>query len=117
MKIIITESQINNVIEDILKSENITYELRYDGRVFIGNGYTFDTVNILFSSPDDSNIGVGFYNFFTKGNKIIKSGSSSDNTKIFSGFNYVPYEVVDNYFYNISKSFLENILKENILNR
>jgi hypothetical protein len=110
MKIIITESQINNVIEQILESENITYELRYDGRSFIGYGDTIDTVNVWFSSPDDPDMGLGSYHFFTKGNKIIKHGDSTDITKYVSGFKYVPYEVVNNYFSNISKSFLENIL-------
>jgi hypothetical protein len=108
MKIIITESQQNNVIEQVLKSEGITYKIYYKKRSYF-NGDQLDSVDIYFDSED------GFRSFpvyfKTRGNRIISGPIDwNDITNVVDVFNFMPKDIVNDYFTNKAKKFLEEYL-------
>ena len=108
MKIIITESQQNNVIEQVLKSEGITYKIYYKKRSYF-NGDQLDSVDLNFDSKE------GFRSFpmyfKTRGTRIISGPLDwNDITKVVDAFNFIPKDIVNDYFTNKAKRFLEEYL-------
>lgn len=111
MKIIITESQKNNIIEKILDSEGVTYKMGYGGRIYGGNGIMYDSVNLWFTLPNGDDVLQTFY-FLTRQNKILKLESYNDPTNLIDGFTYIPSEIVKDYFKEKCKTYLEDTLAQ-----
>jgi hypothetical protein len=111
MKIIITESQKNNIIEKILDSEGVTYKMNYGGRIYVGEGAMYDSVDLWFKLPNGDDTLQTFY-FLTRRNKILKLESYNDLTKLIDVFRYIPSEIVKDYFKEKCKTYLENTLPQ-----
>jgi hypothetical protein len=104
----ITENKQNNPIDRILKSEGITYKIYYKKRSYF-NGDQLDSVDINFDSKE------GFRSFpmyfKTRGNRIISGPIDwNDITKVVDAFNFIPKDIVNDYFTNKAKRFLEEYL-------
>ena len=92
----------------MLKSEGITYKIYYKKRSYF-NGDQLDSVDIYFDSED------GFRSFpmyfKTRGNRIISGPIDwNDITKVVDVFNFMPKDIVNDYFTNKAKKFLEEYL-------
>ena len=110
MKIIITEGQISNVIEGILASQEITYEIRYKGKTYgsFDANKMYDNVAFIFHYPD----GVEYernVSFVTKEDGILRFSGCSIFSDVISDLKYIPNDVVNNYFANIAEKFLEDL--------
>jgi hypothetical protein len=104
----ITESKQNNVVEQVLKSEGITYKIYYKKRSYF-RGDQLDSVDINFDSKE------GFRSFpmyfKTRGTRIISGPLDwNDITKVVDAFNFIPKDIVNDYFTNKAKRFLEEYL-------
>jgi hypothetical protein len=112
---IITESKQNNPIDRILKSHDITYDIKYGKRGF-NNFKQYDSVIITFyvdhgNGPKPESIQPVY--FFTKGNEIISEPIiNGDFTWMFDVFEHIPEELLNNYFFDKAKTYLENYLNE-----
>lgn len=122
MKIIITEDQYklllypkNNfdVVEKILEMENIKvyygYKNRIYNKIYNRDGGQFDDAYVSFKFPDGYTY-KRVVRFKTIKNKVIDVYSHGDFTNIVEGFNYIPEEILMNYFIEKLKSHLENVL-------
>jgi len=115
MKVIITEGQQKNVIDKLLRSHDITYDIKYGKRGF-NNFKQYDSVIITFyvdrgNGPKPESIQPVY--FFTKGNEIISEPIiNGDFTWMFDVFEYIPNELLENYFFDKAKTYLENYLNE-----
>jgi hypothetical protein len=115
MKVIITEGQQNNVIDKILKSHKITYDINYKKRSYF-NGDQLDSVDITFyidrgngRKPE----AMQTVYFKTRGNKIIphtKPIMYGDFHWMFDVFEFIPTELLNNYFIDKSRSYIEEYL-------
>jgi hypothetical protein len=115
MKVIITEGQQNNVIDKLLRSNKITYDIEYEKRGF-NNFKQYDVVIITFyvdrgNGPKPESIQPVY--FFTEGNEIISEPIINGNfTCMFDVFEYIPEELLNNHFFDKAKAYLENYLDE-----
>lgn len=111
----ITENKQNNPIDRILKSHDITYDIKYGKRGF-NNFKQYDTAIITFyvdrgNGPKPESIQPVY--FFTKGNEIISEPIiNGDFTWMFDVFEHIPEELLNNYFFDKAKTYLENYLNE-----
>lgn len=109
MKIIITENQKNNIVEQILESEGVTYKMSYGGRIYGGNGIIYDSVDLWFKLPNGDDVLQTYY-FLTRQNQILKLESYNDPTNLIDGFRYIPHGIVKDYFKEKCKKYLEIVL-------
>ena len=124
MKIIITESQYellleskknSNVVEKILEMENIKVYYGYKNRLYSRSGYPrgevvqFDDTYVSFRFPDGHTF-ERVVRFKTIKNKVIGVSGHDDFSSIVDGFNYIPKEIVTNYFIEKLKTHLEKVL-------
>ena len=112
MKIIITEGQINNVIEDILSSQGITYELQYKGKSYgsFDANKMYDHVSFIFHYPNGDEYERNV-SFVTKEDGILRFSGCSIFSDAISDLKYLPNDVVNNYFANIAEKFLEDLFR------
>ena len=118
MKIIITESQYNmllestdyfNIVEQILEMENVKVYYGYKNRIYNRDGEQFDDAYVSFKFPDGYTY-ERTARFKTIKNKVIDVYSHGDFESIVEGFKYIPEEVVNDYFLEKLKTHLENVL-------
>jgi len=110
MKIIITENQKNSIVDQILKSENIKYYFGYVGRSHDSSGNQYDSMDIWFTQNDGYQIQRRVH-FYTKNNKIIKVFGHGNFGSAVDSFKYIPVELLNDYFIEKSKPYLEIILR------
>jgi hypothetical protein len=112
---VITEGKQNNVIDKLLKSFGITYNIKY-GKRGLNELRQYDAVIITFYVDHGGWLEFTEMEpvyFFTKGNEIISEPLiNRDFSRILNAFEYVPEELLKNYFSDKSKTFLENYLNE-----
>jgi hypothetical protein len=113
MKILITESQTDKLIERILDSEGITYNMRYQGRTYgsFGAEKAYDHVVFRFYFPNGDEY-ERTVSFVTKEDGILRFSGSSIFSDAIDELIYIPSDIVNYYFANIAKPFLENILNK-----
>ena len=110
MKIIITESQTDNLIKSILKEHGIKVSFGYKQRTYDGVGQQFDSVYVWFDYPDNLTTVERMIHFKTKGYKVIGVDSHGNFFNIIEEFNYLPKDVVIDYFVSRAKTYVEKIL-------
>jgi hypothetical protein len=110
MKIIITEGQINNLIEDILSYEGITYKIRYKGKSYgsFDANKMYDNVVFRFYYPNGDEYERGV-SFVTKEDEIRRFSGASIFSDAISELKYIPSEVVNDYFVNLAEKYLEEL--------
>jgi hypothetical protein len=112
---VITESKQNNVIDKLLESFGITYNIKY-GKRGLNELRQYDAVIITFYVDRGGRLEFTEMEpvyFFTKGNEIISEPFvNRDFSRILNAFEYVPEELLKNYFSDKAKIFLENYLNE-----
>jgi hypothetical protein len=109
MKIILTESQSDDLIKSILKQYGIKQSFGYKQRSYNGAGQQIDTVYVWFDLPDNYTY-QRMIDFKTKGYKVIGVKHHSNFFNVVDELNYLPKDVVDDYFINGAKTYLEKIL-------
>lgn len=111
----ITENKQNNPIDRVLKSHDITYDIKYGKRGF-NNFKQYDSVIITFyvdrgNGPKPESIQPVY--FFTEGNEIISEPIINGGFDwMFEVFEHIPEELLNNYFFDKAKTYLENYLNE-----
>jgi hypothetical protein len=115
MKVIITEGQQNNVIDKLLKSHKITYDINYKKRSYF-NGDQLDSVDITFyidrgngRKPE----AMQTVYFKTRGNKIIPHTEPityGGFDWMFDVFEFIPTELLTNYFTDKARAYIEEYL-------
>ena len=111
----ITESKQTNPIDRVLKSHDITYNIKYGKRGF-NNFKQYDSVIITFyvdrgNGPKPESIQPVY--FFTDGNEIISEPIINGGFDwMFEVFEHIPNELLENYFFDKSKTYLKNYLNE-----
>ena len=112
---VITEGKQDDMIERLLKSEGITYDIKYRKRGF-NNFKQYDVVIITFyvdhgNGPKPEAIQPVY--FFTEGNKIISEPIiNGDFTWMFDVFEAIPSDALNKFFSDKAKAYLENYLNE-----
>jgi len=111
----ITENKQNNPIDRILKSHKITYDINYKKRSYF-NGDQLDSVDITFyidrgngRKPE----AMQTVYFKTRGNKIIPHTEPiiyGDFHWMFDVFEFIPTKLLNNYFIDKAKSYIEEYL-------
>jgi len=112
---VITEGKQDDMIERLLKSEGITYDINYKKRSYF-NGDQLDSVDITFYF--DHGIGrkpvaMKPVYFKTRGNKIIPYAEPiiyGDFDWIFDVFEAIPLDVLNKFFSDKAKAYLEKYL-------
>lgn len=110
MKIIITESQSDDLIKSILKQNNVVEVVfGYINRSYDNRGKQYDSVYVFFnfSNLEQKERRV---HFETKGYKIIGVKSYEDFTSVIDEFKYLPKDLVYDYFISRAKKYVEKIL-------
>jgi hypothetical protein len=109
MKILITESQSDNLIKSILKQNGIKVVFGYKNRSYGNHGKQYDSVYIFFnfSNLDQKERNV---HFETRGYKVIGIESHGDFTSVIDEFKYLPKDLVYDYFISRAKTYVEKIL-------
>ena len=111
MKVIITESQSDDLIKSILKQNNVVEVVfGYINRSY-GNhhGIQYDSVYVFFnfSNLEQKERKV---HFETRGYKVIGVESHGDFTSVIDDFKYLPKNLVYDYFISRAKKYVEKIL-------
>jgi hypothetical protein len=109
MKILITESQSDNLIKSILKQNGIKIVFGYKTRNYGNHGTFYDSVYIFFNFSNLDQKERNVY-FETRGNKVIGLESHGDFTSVIDEFKYLPKDIVYDYFISRAKTYLEKIL-------
>jgi len=112
---VITEGKQDDMIERLLKSEGITYDINYKKRSYF-NGDQLDSVDITFYY--DHGIGrkpeaMKPVYFKTRGNKIIPYAEPiiyGNFDWIFDVFEAIPLDVLNKFFADKAKAYLEKYL-------
>ena len=127
----------SNIVDQLLELENIKIDFEYiDGRVLDDNELEeyFGTTVIDDDEIEDSLGGSGakIYNrevyvhfyinnklvsspsiyFITKNNKVIGVSSHNRFTDIATSFRYIPYKILNSYFIEKAKTYLEGVLSD-----
>ena len=127
----------SNIVDQLLELENIKIDFEYiDGRVLDDNELEeyFGTTVIDDDEIEDSLGGGGakIYNrevyvhfyinnklvsspsiyFITKNNKVIGVSSHNRFTDIATSFRYIPYKILNSYFIEKAKTYLEGVLSD-----
>ena len=111
----ITENKKTNPIDRVLKSHDITYDIKYGKRGF-NNFKQYDSVIITFyvdrgNGPKPESIQPVY--FFTEGNEIISEPIINGGFDwMFEVFEHIPEKLLNNYFFDRAKTYLENYLSE-----
>jgi hypothetical protein len=111
MKIIITESQTDKLIERILDSEDITYSMKYMGRTYgaFGAEKYYDHVFFRFYFPNGDEY-ERKVSFVTEEDGILRFSGSDIFSKSIDELKYIPSEVVTDYFAERARIYLEKVL-------
>ena len=109
MKILITESQSDDLIKSILKQNGIKVVFGYKNRSYGNPGIQYDSVHVFFNF---SNLDQKLRNvhFETRGYKVIGIESHGDFTSVIDEFKYLPKNLVYDYFISRAKDYVEKIL-------
>ena len=112
---VITEGKQDNMIERLLKSEGITYDINYKKRSYF-NGDQLDSVDITFyfdRGDRKKYVGTEPVYFKTRGNKIIPYAEPiiyGDFDYFFDVFDAIPTVILNKFFADKAKSYLEEYL-------
>lgn len=119
MKIIITENQLNkimeseskdHVVEQLMNMAGIEVSLGYGSRYKLGTDKYSDSVYFWFKYPDIPEKKFKRIWFLTMRNKVIGVDEYNNFTTITEGFRYIPIEILNSYFKEKGKKYLEEIL-------
>jgi hypothetical protein len=112
---VITEGKQDDMIERLLKSEGITYDINYKKRGYF-NGDQLDSVDITFyidRGDRKKYVGTEPVYFKTRGNKIIPYAEPiiyGDFDYFFDVFDAIPTVILNKFFADKAKSYLEEYL-------
>ena len=112
---VITEGKQDDMIERLLKSEGITYDINYKKRSYF-NGDQLDSVDITFyfdRGDRKKYVGTEPVYFKTRGNKIIPYAEPiiyGDFDYFFDVFDAIPTVILNKFFADKAKSYLEEYL-------
>jgi hypothetical protein len=112
---VITEGKQDNMIERLLKSEGITYDINYKKRSYF-NGDQLDSVDITFyfdRGDRKKYVGTEPVYFKTRGNKIIPYAEPiiyGDFDYFFDVFDAIPTVILNKFFSDKAKAYLEEYL-------
>ena len=109
MKIIITESQSDDLIKSILKQNGIKVVFGYKNRSYGNYGRQYDSVHVFFNFSTLEQKERNVY-FITKGYRVVGIESHGDFTSVIDDFKYLPKDIVYNYFISRAKDYVEKIL-------
>lgn len=121
MKIIITENQLNkimesegksHVVEEIMNMAGIEVSLGYGSRQKIGTDKYTDCVYFWFSYPHTEKQSFKRLWFLTMRNKVIGVDQYPNFTTITDGFNYIPEDILNSYFKEKGKEYLNDYLSK-----
>jgi hypothetical protein len=112
---VITEGKQDDMIERLLKSEGITYDINYKKRSYF-NGDQLDSVDITFYYDYGNGrkpVAMKPVYFKTRGNKIIPYAEPilyGDFDWIFDVFESIPLDILNKFFSDKAKAHLEDYL-------
>lgn len=110
MKIILNESHRDKMIEGILNKRGIEIHYEYGLRSFTTDGGQYDIVNVWFKYPNQSYEHSRIITFKTKKDYIIKLVSHGDLASIADEFEALPRELVNGYFIERARVYLDKLL-------
>ena len=109
MKVLIGESQKDRLIGNILEKNGVEVDYGYGGRVKV-SGKVFDYVEVTVRYRNWSKTQYKQIWFETKGNDVDKINGFNDFIGIADEFEFLPKELVMEYFIENAKDYLERIL-------
>jgi len=110
MKIILNESNRDKMIEGILNKRGIEINYEYGLRSYSPDGGQYDVVNVWFKYPNQIYEYSRLVTFKTKKDYIIKMVSHGDLASITDEFEAIPRELVNGYFIERARVYLEKLL-------
>ena len=110
MKILITESQSDDLIKSILKQNNVVEVVfGYINRSYDNLGKQYDSVYVFFNFSNLEQKERRIH-FETRGYKVIGVESHGDFISVIDDFKYLPKNLVYDYFISRAKKYVEKIL-------
>ena len=101
----------SNVVKQILYNEGIEVSISYGDRGYDGIwGKPYDYVYFWFKYPDKDKQNYKRVWYNTKNNKVVNVDSVANFSTITDGFRYIPSEILNSYFIEMGKNYLEEIL-------
>lgn len=110
MKIILNESNRDKMIEGILNKRGIEIHYEYGFRSHTTDGGQYDIVNVWFKYPNQIYEHSRLATFKTKKDYIIKLVSHGDFVSITDEFEAIPRELVNDYFIDKARIYLDKLL-------
>ena len=114
MKILITESQSDDLIKSILKQNGIKVVFGYKNRSYGNPGIQYDSVHVFFNfsnlDQEVRNVHFETSEYWGRGLKVIGIKSHGDFTSVIDEFKYLPKNLVYDYFISRAKDYVEKIL-------
>jgi hypothetical protein len=112
MKIIISEEQSSGAMEKLLKMKNIEYEIEYDERTQDVGGRFYDGVNVWFTvNGRKFKMPFRFW-YIVRGVDNIGELDYYDDVRTIDEFSFIPKDVVNGYFIQKTRQFLEDMYEE-----
>lgn len=110
MKIILSESHRDKMIEGILDRRGIEIDYGYGLRVEETSGKVFDSVEVTVRYRNWPKTQYKQIWFETNGNDVVKVDGFNSFIGIANEFEFLPKELVMEYFIENAKNYLERIL-------
>lgn len=112
MKIILKESRSKMMVQNILNSKGIKLSIGYGSRTRDYGGGNFDSVYFWFKYPDKIQMKSRRIWFHTENNEITGVDEMENFTTITDVFKFIPSEILNSYFIELGKEFLEKTLQK-----
>ena len=112
MKFIITENKRDYHVNRMFDKLGITYETSFGGRKEVDYGdkiVNIDSVYFKFFFPNDEWY-TALYRYNTIKNKVVSINSIHNIWELIDDLEYFPKEILNGYFRDKGKEFLENML-------
>ena len=100
----------SHVVQQIMEMAGIEVSLGYGSRHKLGTDKYSDCVYFWFSYPHTEKQNYKRLWFLTMINKVIGVDQYPNFTTITDGFNYIPEDILNSYFKEKGKKYLEEIL-------
>ena len=110
MKVLIGESQKDKLIGNILEKNGVEIDYGYGSRIKETSGKVFDSVEVTVRYRDWSKTQYKQIWFETNGNDVGKVDGFNNFIGIANEFEFIPKELVMEYFIGNAKNYLERIL-------
>lgn len=100
----------DHVVEQLMNMAGIEVSLGYGSRTNCLNDTYCDCVYFWFSYPHTDKQNYKRLWFLTRRNKVVGIDTYPNFTTITDGFNYIPEDILNSYFKEKGKKFLEEVL-------